>query len=150
VTKPKPFWQTKTLVQMTPKEWESLCDGCGKCCLNKIEFEDTGEIAFTNVACKLLDLHSCQCSNYANRKKFVPDCVKLSPRTIKSVAWLPATCAYRLIGEGKDLFDWHPLVSGDAETVHAAGISMRGRAIPETLLSPDLDELENYALDEEP
>lgn len=127
-----------------------MCDGCGKCCLNKIEFEDTGEIAFTNVACKLLDLHSCQCSNYANRKKFVPDCVKLSPRTIKSVAWLPATCAYRLIGEGKDLFDWHPLVSGDAETVHAAGISMRGRAIPETLLSPDLDELENYALDEEP
>jgi uncharacterized protein len=135
---------------MTAGEWESLCDGCGKCCLNKIEFEDTGEIAFTNVACKLLDLHSCQCSNYANRKKFVPDCVKLSPKNIEGIAWMPSTCAYRLIAESKPLFDWHPLVSGDPETVHTAGISMRGRAISESLLSDDLDELEDYALDAEP
>jgi uncharacterized protein len=147
---PKPFWETKSLTQMTPREWESLCDGCGKCCLNKLEFEDTGEIAFTNVACKLLDLHSCQCSNYPQRKKFVPDCVKLSPKNIDRIRWMPATCAYRLLADGKPLEPWHPLVSGSLETVHTAGISMRGRAVSEALLSDTLDELEDYVLDEEP
>jgi uncharacterized protein len=146
----KPFWETKSLTQMTPREWESLCDGCGKCCLNKLEFEDTGEIAFTNVACKLLDLHSCQCSNYPQRKKFVPDCVKLSPKNIDRIRWMPATCAYRLLADGKLLEPWHPLISGSPETVHTAGISMRGRAVSEALLSDALDELEDYVLDEEP
>jgi uncharacterized protein len=146
----RPFWETKTLGDMTAAEWESLCDGCGKCCLNKIEFEDTGEIAFTNVACKLLDLHSCQCSDYKNRKKHVPDCVKLSPKNIEKIRWMPSTCAYRLLAEGKPLEPWHPLLSGDPETVHTSGISMRGRAISETRLSADMDELENYVLDGEP
>jgi uncharacterized protein len=146
----KPFWETKSLTQMTAHEWESLCDGCGKCCLNKLEFEDTGEIAFTNVACKLLDLHSCQCSNYPQRKKFVPDCVKLSPKNIDRIRWMPASCAYRLLAEGKPLEPWHPLISGSHETVHTAGISMRGRAVSESLLSDTLDELEDYVLDEEP
>ncbi len=135
---------------MTAGEWESLCDGCGKCCLNKLEFEDTGEIAFTNVACKLLDLHSCRCSDYRNRRKFVPDCVKLSPRNIEKIQWMPSSCAYRLLSEGKPLFDWHPLISGDPESVHKAGISMRGRAVPETILNAELDGLEDYVLDEEP
>ncbi len=135
---------------MTAGEWESLCDGCGKCCLNKLEFEDTGEIAFTNVACKLLDLHSCRCSDYRNRRKFVPDCVKLSPRNIEKIQWMPSSCAYRLLSEGKSLFDWHPLISGDPESVHKAGISMRGRAVPETILNTELDGLEDYVLDEEP
>jgi uncharacterized protein len=146
----RPFWETKQLGEMSGAEWESLCDGCGKCCLNKLEFEDTGEIAFTNVACKLLDLQSCQCSDYKNRKKHVPDCVKLSPKNIEKIRWMPATCAYRLIAEGKPLAPWHPLVSGDAETVHTSGISMRGRAISETRLSADMDELEDYVLDGEP
>ncbi len=146
----KPFWQTKKLIEMSPAEWESLCDGCGKCCLNKIEFEDTGEIAFTNVACKLLDLTSCQCSDYKNRKKLVPDCVKLSPKNIERIRWMPSSCAYRLIAEGKPLQNWHPLVSGNPDSVHAAGISMRGRAISELKLTPELDELEDYVLDGEP
>jgi hypothetical protein len=148
--KERPFWETKKLADMTAAEWESLCDGCGKCCLNKIEFEDTGEIAFTNVACKLLDLHSCQCSDYKNRKKHVPDCVKLSPKNIEKIRWMPSTCAYRLLAEGKSLQLWHPLVSGDAQTVHTSGISMRGRAISETRLSADMDELEDYVLEGEP
>lgn len=149
MTPPKPFWETKTLAQMTRSEWESLCDGCGKCCLNKVEFEDTGEIAFTNVACKLLDLHSCRCSNYRERKKFVPDCVQLSAKNVAKIRWLPSTCSYRLILEGKPLFPWHPLISGDPNSVHAAGISMQDRCISETILSPELDELEDYVLDEE-
>jgi hypothetical protein len=148
--KERPFWETKKLADMTAAEWESLCDGCGKCCLNKIEFEDTGEIAFTNVACKLLDLHSCQCSDYKNRKKHVPDCVKLSSKNIEKIRWMPSTCAYRLLAEGKSLQPWHPLVSGDAQTVHTSGISMRGRAISETRLSADMDELEDYVLEGEP
>lgn len=149
-TRTKPFWQSKKLAEMTPAEWESLCDGCGKCCLNKIEFEDTGEIAFTNVACKLLDPHSCQCSDYKNRKKLVPDCVKLSAKNIARIRWMPSTCAYRLVAEGKPLFDWHPLVSGDPDSVHQAGASMRGRTISELKLTPELDELEDYVLDGEP
>ncbi len=145
-----PFWETKPLAAMTRSEWESLCDGCGKCCLNKLEFEDTGEIAYTNVACKLLDLHSCQCSNYAERRKFVPDCVKLSVRNIERIRWMPSTCAYRLLAEGKPLAAWHPLISGDRESVHTAGISMRGRAISESLIGDHPDALDDYVLDAEP
>lgn len=127
----KPFWKIKRLEEMTVDEWESLCDGCGKCCLHKLEDIDTGEITPTNVACRLLDLGHCRCTNYAERKRLVPDCVVLSPESVPEIRWMPSTCAYRLIAEGKDLAWWHPLVSGDSETVHQAGISVRGRAVSE-------------------
>ena len=129
----QPFWRRKTLAEMTRGEWESLCDGCAKCCLDKLQDDDTGEISYTEVACRLLDLGTCRCTDYANRKRFVPDCVVLTARTVTRLTWLPSTCAYRLISEGKDLEWWHPLVSGDPETVHRAGISVRGRAVPEAL-----------------
>ncbi len=129
----EPFWRRKTLAEMTRSEWESLCDGCAKCCLDKLEDEDTGEIRYTEVACRLLDLGTCRCTDYANRKRFVPDCVILTARTVDRLAWLPSTCAYRLLSEGKDLEWWHPLVSGDPETVHRAGVSVRGRAVPEAV-----------------
>ena len=127
----EPFWKTKSLEQMTREEWESLCDGCGKCCLHKLQYEDTGEIYYTEVACRLLDLGSCRCSNYAERQKHVPDCVALRPDKVMELNWLPSTCAYRLLANGKPLAWWHPLVSGDPDSVHAAGQSVRGRAIPE-------------------
>ena len=125
---------------MTPSEWESLCDGCGKCCLHKLQYEDNDEVVYTNVACRLLDVKSCQCSKYAERKRFVPDCVRLEPDKVAALTWMPSTCAYRLLSEGKDLAWWHPLVSGDPETVHVAGQSVRGRAIPERKAGP----LENH------
>lgn len=125
------FWQTKTLEEMTPKEWESLCDGCGRCCLNKLEEEDTGAIHWTNVACSLLDDETCQCSDYQNRSTLVPDCIHLNAKIVRELTWLPATCAYQLLREGKDLYWWHPLVSGDPETVHMAGISIRGMSVNE-------------------
>jgi uncharacterized cysteine cluster protein YcgN (CxxCxxCC family) len=127
----QPFWKTKKLGQMTKAEWESLCDGCGKCCLNKLIDADTDELFFTNVACKLLDTKSCQCTRYPRRHEYVKDCVALSPRNVKKIRWLPETCAYRLVAEGKDLFDWHHLVCGDRNAVHKAGISVRGRVISE-------------------
>ncbi|NBC97246.1 MAG: YcgN family cysteine cluster protein [Deinococcus-Thermus bacterium] len=126
-----PFWETKTLEQLTPEEWEALCDGCGKCCLIKLQDEETDEVFPTNVACRLLDLGSCQCSNYAERKRHVPDCVILDAETVPDLGWMPSTCAYRLIWEGKGLAWWHPLVSGDPETVHLAGISVRNRVVRE-------------------
>lgn len=126
-----PFWKRKTLAEMTEVEWESLCDGCGKCCLNKLQDPDDGEIVHTDVACKLLDLGTCRCSNYENRRTYVPDCISLTPESVRKLSWLPPTCAYRLIDEGKDLYDWHPLVSGRAESVHEAGISARGRIVSE-------------------
>lgn len=125
-----PFWRRKTLAEMTRGEWESLCDGCAKCCLDKLEDEDTGEIRYTEVACRLLDLGTCRCTDYSNRTRFVPDCVVLTPRMVARLTWLPSSCAYRLISEGKDLEWWHPLVSGDPESVHRAGVSVRGRAVP--------------------
>ena len=127
-----PFWQTKSLEEMTPDEWEALCDGCGQCCLLKLEDEDTGEIAVTRLACKLLDIGACRCSKYENRHDYVGDCVRLTPEAVRSLNWLPETCAYRLIGEGRELPWWHPLVSGTDETVHEAGISVRSTAISET------------------
>jgi uncharacterized cysteine cluster protein YcgN (CxxCxxCC family) len=127
----EPFWRRKSMAEMSPREWESLCDGCGKCCVLKLEDEDTGELFHTDVTCKLLDLHTCRCSRYAERQKFVPDCVKLSPDNVGSLHFMPSTCAYRLLAAGEDLPWWHPLVSGRRDTVHKAGISVRHRVISE-------------------
>lgn len=127
----QPFWKTKSLEEMSREEWESLCDGCGRCCLHKLRHEDTNELSFTNVACRLLDLESCQCSDYARRQRRVPDCVSLTPKALSDIDWLPPSCAYRRLRDGKDLAWWHPLVSGDPDTVHQAGVSVRGRAISE-------------------
>ena len=126
-----PFWRRKRLDQMSRPEWESLCDGCGRCCLIKLEDADTGDIDYTDIACRLLDLGSCRCRDYLNRKRHVPDCVVLTAAKIHDLHWMPSTCAYRLIHEGKDLAWWHPLKSGDPDTVHQAGISVRNRVVPE-------------------
>ena len=123
----EPFWKTKSLAEMSQAEWESLCDGCGRCCLNKLEEEITNRLYFTDVGCRLLDPQTCRCRNYKNRRRVVNDCVQLTPKNITSIDWLPPTCGYRLVNEGKDLYWWHPLVSGDPESVHAAGVSVRGR-----------------------
>ena len=132
-----PFWEKKRLHEMSAEEWESLCDGCGQCCLIKLEDEDTGDIAVTRLACKLLDLGSCRCSDYGNRQDHVSDCVKLTPSDISRLAWLPETCAYRLLDEGKELRWWHPLISGTQETVFEAGVSIRGSAISEKKIPED-------------
>lgn len=135
----KPFWKTKTLAEMSATEWESLCDGCGRCCLHKLIYEDgaaEGQLCHTNVACRLLDLETCQCSKYPTRKRYVPDCVSLTPEGLKEINWLPPSCAYRRLEEGRDLAWWHPLVSGDPETVHSAGVSVRGRAVSERRAGP--------------
>lgn len=131
-----PFWRRKRLEEMTAAEWESLCDGCGRCCLHKLREEETDALVFTNVACRLLDLDSCRCGDYAGRRRRVPDCVQLSPASLKNIDWLPPTCAYRRLAEGRDLAWWHPLVSGDPETVHRAGVSVRGRAVSEKRAGP--------------
>ena len=141
-TEEPPYWKQKPLAEMTRHEWEALCDGCGRCCLNKLEHETTGEIFHTDVACRLLDLETCRCTSYDERKRFVPACQVLTPKNLKRYAWLPSTCAYRLLAEGKDLAWWHPLVSGDPETVHAAGISVRGRVISER----ETDDFENHVV----
>lgn len=137
-----PFWRRKSLNEMTAEEWESLCDGCAKCCLLKLTDEGSDKVDYTDVACRLLDLGTCQCTHYSMRKKIVTDCVVLRPETVDDIGWLPKTCAYRLINEGKDLPWWHPLVSGDPETVHEAGISVRGRVIREHRVRED--ELEDH------
>jgi uncharacterized cysteine cluster protein YcgN (CxxCxxCC family) len=129
------FWQLP-LAQLNTAEWEALCDGCGQCCMHKAEDEDTGIIYPTNVACKLLDIHAARCSDYPNRKKAVPDCLKLNLKLALTLSWLPETCAYRLRAEDEPLPDWHYLISGDAEAVHRAGVSVRGKAIPEALAGP--------------
>jgi hypothetical protein len=136
------FWELP-LDKLNRAEWEALCDGCGKCCLHKLEDAETGEIHPTNVACKLLDRRSGQCLNYGNRKSFVPDCVRLTPAKVRTIDWLPATCAYRLRGEDKPLFDWHYLISGDRESVHTAGISVRGWTIAEE----DAGDIEHHLVD---
>lgn len=121
---------------MTKAEWESLCDGCGRCCLNKLEDVETGAIEHTNVACRLLDGTACRCTRYATRHRLVPDCVVLTPDNVDDLGWLPPTCGYRLLSEGRNLYWWHPLVSGDPETVHEAGISVRGRSVSERTAGP--------------
>ena len=135
-----PFWTTTPLDRMTPEQWESLCDGCGRCCLHKLRDDETEELAFTDVACHLLDGATCRCSRYDTRHQWVPDCVTLTPEALATIDWLPPSCAYRLVAEGKDLFWWHPLVSGDSETVHRAGASVQGRVRDERRVGP----LENH------
>ena len=137
------FWESIPLEKMNATQWESLCDGCGKCCLHKLEDEDSGEVYVCNVACRLLDLESCQCSNYNNRKQLVPDCTVLTADRIAEFHWLPETCAYRLLAEGKSLREWHHLISGDVESVHRAGISVRGQVISEV----DADDLQQHITD---
>lgn len=131
-----PFWRRKTLAEMTQEEWESLCDGCGRCCLHKLRYQDTRKLDFTNVGCQLLSTRTGRCRDYANRFAKVPDCVQLTSRNVPRLDWLPPTCAYRLVSEGKDLYWWHPLVSGDPETVFAAGVSVRGRIVSERRAGP--------------
>jgi uncharacterized cysteine cluster protein YcgN (CxxCxxCC family) len=126
-----PFWKNKTLSEMSAIEWESLCDGCAKCCLHKIEDEDNGEIFYTDVACNQLNLDSCQCKNFSKRTDLVDDCIELTKEKLASLKWLPQSCAYRLLDEGKELPSWHPLVTGDLNSVHSAGISVKGRCVPE-------------------
>ncbi len=130
------FWEDKPLEEMTPTEWEALCDGCGRCCLIKLEDEDSGEIITSDVHCRLLDGESCRCTDYANRKRHVPDCIKLTPEKVREIGWIPTTCAYRRLAEGKGLAWWHPLVSGDPETVVQAGVSVRGRTVDEKAVKP--------------
>jgi uncharacterized cysteine cluster protein YcgN (CxxCxxCC family) len=143
----KPFWQTKTLEQMSPAEWESLCDGCGLCCLIRFEDEDTGEIIPTRVACKLFDDQLCRCSDYERRKTQVPDCIKLTPGNIEDLLWMPRSCAYRRLHEGRGLASWHPLVSGDPESVHRAGVSIRGQTLSEAMLDDPEDAVDFEAPD---
>jgi uncharacterized cysteine cluster protein YcgN (CxxCxxCC family) len=138
-----PFWRRKSLAEMTDSEWESLCDGCGKCCLNKLEEEETDRTFYTDVGCRLLDDQTCRCRDYKHRQEKVKDCVRLTPRSVGRITWLPPSCAYVLVGEGKDLYWWHPLVSGDPETVHTAGVSVRGKVTASEVDVPDKD-LEDY------
>ncbi len=139
-----PFWKTKSLAEMTSQEWESLCDGCARCCLAKLEDEDTGRIYFTEVGCRRLDGETCRCRAYGERTEKEPDCVRLTPENVATITWLPKTCAYRLLAEGRDLYWWHPLVSGDPDSVHVAGMSVRGRvALSEDDLGKN-EELEDY------
>jgi uncharacterized protein len=139
----RPFWETVPLRAMSRAQWESLCDGCGKCCLHKLEDEETGEMFATNVACRLLNRQTARCGDYRNRKRLVPDCIRLTPGIVRRMTWLPATCAYRLVDEGEPLPEWHPLVSGDPESVHRAGISVRGWTVSEI----DAGELEDHIID---
>lgn len=143
----KRFWEKKPLPKMSPAEWEALCDGCGKCCLNKLEDEDTEEVALTRVACRLLDDATCRCAHYENRHQFVPDCIVLKPDNLDTHAyWMPLTCAYRLLWQGKPLYDWHPLISGTAQSVHDAGISVQGNTVSE--FDTPFEEWEDYIIEE--
>ena len=138
MSEPLPFWRRKTLPEMSQEEWESLCDGCGQCCLHKIR-HPSGRLESTSVACRLLDPQSARCGNYPKRKRLVRDCVVLTPDSVAQIDWLPGTCAYRLLAENKNLPIWHPLITGDPESVHRAGISVRGRCISERDAGPLTD-----------
>ncbi len=141
------FWEKKPMAKLSKREWEALCDGCGKCCLNKIEDEETGRVYLTRVACRLFDDSTCKCGQYKIRHQFVPECIVLRPDNIDEHAyWMPRTCAYRLVWQGKPLPNWHPLVSGDPETVHDAGVSMRGRTVAE--FEVDEDDWEDHLIEE--
>ncbi len=132
------FWENVPIRRMSQKEWEALCDGCGKCCMNKLEDEDTAEVALTRVACRLFDDTTCRCSQYEIRHQFVPECVVLSPANMETnLYWIPETCAYKLLWTGRRLFDWHPLISGGAQSVHDAGVSMQDRTMPEFEIPED-------------
>ena len=134
------FWEQKALAEMSHEEWESLCDGCGKCCLHKLMDEDDDTVYYTEVACKQLDITQCRCNDYPNRKTLVPDCVELSIEDIEQFSWLPKTCAYRLVKEGKPLPEWHHLITGDPKSIHKARQSIKGRAISEhVVLQEDLE-----------
>jgi len=140
-----PFWEEKSLDEMTREEWESLCDGCGKCCLHKIDDVDSGEILYTRVTCRLLDIETCRCLNYDRRSELVSDCVDLTPEMVRTISWLPESCAYRRISEGRGLASWHPLVSGTKETVRSADVSICSWAVPENCIH--LSELDVYVID---
>ncbi|MEX0730287.1 MAG: YcgN family cysteine cluster protein [Aquisalimonadaceae bacterium] len=127
---PRPFWETKTLEELSQAEWESLCDGCGRCCLYKLADREGGEVFHTDIACPLLNTETCRCSDYTNRFERFPACIALTPANVREFGWLPPTCAYRRVAEGRGLAWWHPLVSGRPETVHEAGVSVQGRVIP--------------------
>ncbi|MBO9401928.1 MULTISPECIES: YcgN family cysteine cluster protein [unclassified Shimia] len=143
----KRFWEKKPLTKLNDREWEALCDGCGKCCLNKLEDEDTGEVALTCVACRLLDDETCRCTQYDIRHQFVPECIVMTPKNIHEHAyWLPQTCAYRLLWEGKPLYDWHPLISGTADTVHDAGVSVQFKTVSE--FETPLEQWEDHIIEE--
>jgi uncharacterized cysteine cluster protein YcgN (CxxCxxCC family) len=143
----RPFWETKSLAEMSPGEWESLCDGCGLCCVVRFEDEVTGEVVPTRVHCRLFDSAACRCTDYENRKAQVPDCIKLTPGNIDRLGWMPLSCAYRRLHEGKSLPRWHPLISGDPESVHLAGVSIRGQTISELALAEPDDALDFEAPD---
>jgi len=138
-----PFWMTTPLNKMTPAQWESLCDGCGKCCLHKLYNEEADELTYTNVVCRLMDVASCRCSSYADRLEHVPDCVVLSAYNLERLFWMPSTCAYRLLNEGKTLPEWHPLVCGDPDRVHTSGNSIQYKAVSEERAGP----LEHHVVD---
>lgn len=141
------FWEKKRLRDMNAREWEALCDGCGKCCLNKLEDEETGEVALTRVACRLFDDATCRCAQYEIRHQFVPECIVMKPSNIdQHVYWMPETCAYKLLYKGEPLYDWHPLISGTPDTVHDAGVSVQGMTVPEFEI--DEDDWEDHIIEE--
>lgn len=142
----QPFWLHKTLSEMTPEEWESLCDGCGLCCMVRLEDEDTGEIALTRLSCRYLDKDTCRCTDYPNRSRNVPGCITLRPEVVASLAWLPESCAYRLVDQGAPLPSWHPLLTNDPESVHKAGISKRALLLSEEMVAEE--EWEDYIIEE--
>ena len=133
----QPFWKVKALDELSVEQWEALCDGCGRCCLEKLEDEDTGEIHYTNLSCRLLDTERCRCSDYPNRSAVVDTCMQLTAANVANCHWLPDSCAYRLLAAGKDLHWWHPLVSGTRASVHEAGISVRGKCMSEEYVNPE-------------
>jgi len=137
------FWKIKKLAEMTAEEWESLCDNCGKCCLHKLEDEDTGEIVFTNVACRLINLNTCRCTRYSERTRLVPECLDLKQYDFTQFNWLPSTCAYRLLNDGKELPAWHPLLSGSTSSAKRAGVSISSYAIKES----DAIDLEDHVIE---
>lgn len=140
-----PFWESKTLSEMTTKEWESLCDGCARCCLLKLEDEDNHDIYYTSVCCHLLDLEHCRCTHYSQRSTLVPDCVTLTPDNLHELAWMPSTCAYRLLHEGKPLPEWHPLQSGTSESTRETAASIFSYATPENEI--DAEQLPDYIIE---